>query len=280
MTLLLLMGLLHLFFLWSGDILALYALMGMLLPLFRNCSNKALLRWAAVLLLIPIGVDAVVELWKLQPASWFYDKMWHYCGVYGITEERYAYWLQEQTSYAGMFQFLVQGAFERMTEFIDGNRYFKVLGLFVLGFYIGRNRLYARLEEIRPLLRKVLWASLVVGLPLSFVYAHSCMEHHPWGLTIHTVLYTLSVFPLAFGYVSAVCLAHLWLGETAVAFPVRPARMDLANADIREVSSPREGVAAISSSLPPQRVRQGGGNIRRDACRGNLGGNLRHCRNS
>lgn len=228
MTLLLLMGLLHLFFLWSGDILALYALMGMLLPLFRNCSNKALLRWAAVLLLIPIGVDAVVELWKLQPASWFYDKMWHYCGVYGITEERYAYWLQEQTSYAGMFQFLAQGAFERMTEFIDGNRYFKVLGLFVLGFYIGRNRLYARLEEIRPLLRKVLWAGLVVGLPLSFVYAHSCMEHHPWGLTIHTVLYTLSVFPLAFGYVSAVCFAHLWLGATAVArFFAAPGRMAL-----------------------------------------------------
>ena len=228
MTVLFVIGLLHLLFLWSGDILALYALMGMLLPLFRNCSNKALLRWSAFLLLLPIVVDAVVELWKLQPASWFYDRMWHYCGVYGITEERYAYWLQEQTTYAGMFQFLVQGAFERMTEFIDGNRYFKVLGLFVLGFYIGRNRLYARLDEIRPLLRKVLLVGLVIGLPLSFVYAHSCMAHHPWGLTVHTLLYTLSVFPLAFGYVAAICLAHLRLGETPVArFFAAPGRMAL-----------------------------------------------------
>ncbi|MBR5716563.1 MAG: DUF418 domain-containing protein [Bacteroidales bacterium] len=228
MTLLLIIGLLHLFFLWSGDILALYALMGMLLPLFRNCSNKTLLRWAAVLLVLPIGVDAVVELWRLQPASWFYDKMWYYCGVYGITEERYAYWLQEQTTYAGMFQFLVQGAYERMTEFIDGNRYFKVLGLFVLGFYIGRNRLYARLEEIRPLLRKVLRVGLVVGLPLSFVYAHSCMMHHPWGLTIHTMLYTFSVFPLAFGYVAAIVLAYLRFGETSLTrFFAAPGRMAL-----------------------------------------------------
>ncbi|MBO4754049.1 MAG: DUF418 domain-containing protein [Bacteroidales bacterium] len=228
MTLLLFIGLLHLFFLWSGDILSLYALMGMLLPLFRNFSNKTLLIWAAVLLVLPIGVDAVVELWGLQPASWFYDKMWYYCGVYGISEERYAYWLQEQTTYTGMFQFLVQGAYERMTEFIDGNRYFKVLGLFVLGFYIGRNRLYARLEEIRPLLRKVLTVGLVVGLPLSFVYAHSCMMHHPWGLTIHTALYTFSVFPLAFGYVAAIVLAYLRFGETSMTrFFAAPGRMAL-----------------------------------------------------
>lgn len=228
MTVLLVMGLLHLCFLWSGDILALYALMGMLLPLFRNCSNKTLLRWAAFLLLLPIGIDAIVELFSLQPASWFYDKMWYWCGVFGITEDRYAYWLQEQTTYAGMFQFLVQGAFERMTEFIDGNRYFKVLGLFVLGFYIGRNRLYARLEEIRPLLRKVLAFGLVLGLPLSFVYAYSCMMHHPWGLTAHTALYTFSVFPLAFGYVATIALAYLRFGETTLTrFFAAPGRVAL-----------------------------------------------------
>ncbi len=228
MTVLLLIGLVHLLFLWSGDILALYALMGMLLPLFRRCSNRALLAWAAVLLLAPVGVDAVVEGFGLHPSAWFGERMWHYCGVFGISEERYAYWLQEQTSYVGVLQFLVQGAFERMTEFIDGNRYFKVLGLFVLGFYVGRNRLYARLEEIRPMLHRVLAVGLVWGLPLSFIYAHSCIEHHPWGLTIHTLLYTLSVFPLAFGYVAAIALAYLRWGETSLTrFFAAPGRMAL-----------------------------------------------------
>lgn len=177
MSVLFVIGLVHLLFLWSGDILALYALMGMLLPLFRRCSNRLLLAWAALLLLLPVGVDAVVESFGLHPSAWFGQRMWHYCGVFGISEERYAYWLQEQTSYVGVLQFLVQGAFERMTEFIDGNRYFKVLGLFVLGFYVGRNRLYARLEEIRPMLRRLLAVGSFGVCPLA-----SSMRTAVWSI--------------------------------------------------------------------------------------------------
>ena len=40
MGMLLLFGFLHLMFIWSGDILMLYALLGMLLPLFRRASDK------------------------------------------------------------------------------------------------------------------------------------------------------------------------------------------------------------------------------------------------
>ena len=41
---LLAIGVAHLMLLWSGDILALYAAIGLLLPLFRNCEPKTLLR--------------------------------------------------------------------------------------------------------------------------------------------------------------------------------------------------------------------------------------------
>lgn len=68
MSVLLLIGFLHLMFLWSGDILMLYALLGMLLPLFRNASNKVLLWWAFVLLAIPIAADFIVELSGIYPS--------------------------------------------------------------------------------------------------------------------------------------------------------------------------------------------------------------------
>ena len=47
-------GLLHMYLVWNGDILTLYALLGMLLPLFMNLSNRILLRWILVLLFIPL----------------------------------------------------------------------------------------------------------------------------------------------------------------------------------------------------------------------------------
>lgn len=51
MTVLAVIGFLHLMFIWSGDILMLYALLGLLLPCFRHVSDRGLLTWAAVLLL-------------------------------------------------------------------------------------------------------------------------------------------------------------------------------------------------------------------------------------
>ena len=46
MAVLLLFGCLHFYFLWFGDILALYALSGMVLYFFRNKSPKSLVGWA------------------------------------------------------------------------------------------------------------------------------------------------------------------------------------------------------------------------------------------
>ena len=54
LAILLLFGALHFVFVWWGDILAPYALMGFLLMLFRTRSQKALLRWSAVLYAWPL----------------------------------------------------------------------------------------------------------------------------------------------------------------------------------------------------------------------------------
>ena len=62
-------GFLHLMFIWSGDILLLYALLGMLLPLFRHVSDRVLLGTSAVLLLLPIPIDWLAGTPALPGAS-------------------------------------------------------------------------------------------------------------------------------------------------------------------------------------------------------------------
>src|SRR5918912_1719513 len=51
---LLVIGLAHAYLLWAGDILSIYALMGFLLIPFRKKTDAALLKWALVLLAVPI----------------------------------------------------------------------------------------------------------------------------------------------------------------------------------------------------------------------------------
>ena len=54
MLVLLLFGLIHFYFIWFGDILALYALCGMLLYFFRSKSPKSLVRWAVAFLSLSV----------------------------------------------------------------------------------------------------------------------------------------------------------------------------------------------------------------------------------
>lgn len=230
MVILLLIGFLHLMFIWSGDILMLYALMGMLLPLFRNVSNRGLLVTSGIFLLLPILVDSVATICGVYLSAPIVDAQWHYCGLYGITEENFAYWLRDAESYDKVFEFLIQGAIVRAQEFVDGNRYFKVFGLFLIGFYIGRNRLYADLHKYEAQMKKVLKYGLSFGLPISLIYAWSGMNGHPFGTASHTVLYTFSVYPMGIAYLAGFCLLfikteHLFLWKALAA----PGRMALTN---------------------------------------------------
>ncbi len=230
MLVLAVIGALHLMLIWSGDILLLYALLGMLLPLFRKVSDRALLTAAGVFLLLPVAVDAVTSILGIDLSAPAVRQQWRWCGRFGITEDNFAYWLRDATTYGQMFRFLVQGACERMYEFISGNRYFKVLGLFLIGLWIGRNRLFADLERTRPLLRRTALCGFLVGLPLSVLYAWSAMTGRPWGKVAHTVFYTVSVYPLGLAYLSGLCLLFLRRRQARVwTVLASPGRMALSN---------------------------------------------------
>lgn len=223
-------GILHLMFIWSGDILLLYALLGMLLPLFRRFSERNLLIVSFALLCIPVIVDFLCEVTQTSLSAHVIQIQQKYCAEFGITNENFAYWLHDAKSYNEVFQFLIQGAWVRMQEFIDGNRYFKVLGLFLLGFYIGRQRLYAHLGEKRAWLTKIFKGGLSLGLPVSILYAYSAMNNHLWGLTTHSILYLLGVYPLAFAYMSGICLFFLNHSNASVfQWFAAPGRMALTN---------------------------------------------------
>ncbi len=230
MFVLLIIGFLHLMYIWSGDILMLYALMGMILPLFIKVSDKVLLWTAGILLFLPVILDFALEAMGVSLSAPIVDWQWRECAKVGITEDNFAYWLRDAHSYREVFDFLIQGAIVRIQEFVDGHRWFKVLGLFMIGLYIGRHRLYADLENRKDMLRKVATWGLTIGLPLSCVYAWDSMSGHPFGNGSHSLIYFLSVYLTAFGYIGAIGLLYL-KNKDAVCWKILayPGRMALTN---------------------------------------------------
>lgn len=237
MSILAMIGFIHLLFIWSGDILLLYALLGMLLPLFGKLSDKKLLWISAGFILFPILVDALTTVGGVNLSEPAVRLQQYYCGLYGITNDNFGVWLRDADSYGGVFRFLVQGAFVRVQEFIDGHRALKVMGLFILGYYIGRNGIYANLTDRKEWLMKVCHISFLVGFPTSVLYAWSAVNHHPVGLVLHSLLYAVSVVPMGLAYITGICLLFLRKRNWRIwEYLAAPGRMALTNYISQSVS--------------------------------------------
>ena len=211
MLILAFIGLAHLLLLWAGDILLLYALIGLVLPLFWNVSNRRLLIMSGILLAFPIAMEAFtvltdkrfsLEIPVLKAMQYFRD-------MTGVSDDNFGLWLLEGKTYSDVLKFNLCGSFIRCQEFIEGNRVFKVLGLFLLGLYIGRNNIYANLEANKTAIKKVRFYGFIIGLPASCIFAWNAVSGHSLGLIMSAVLYAVSVIPMSFAYISSICLWYM-----------------------------------------------------------------------
>ncbi len=211
MFLLLLIGVSHLRFLWAGDILSLYAILGLLLPLFRNVGDRALLIIATVLLLSPIAVDAA----RVLTDDNFYPAGPVAVALDADTAENGSRWeALRALGDGGWKEFTV--ACQRTWLFriwiiVDSNRPQKVLALFLIGLWIARRKLFADTAKHRSLLRRVCIAGMALGIPFCVLnwYSINYLPQLPEAQgMVNTISYALGVVPLALAYASGFAL--LW----------------------------------------------------------------------
>ena len=167
---LLLIGLVHAFFIWSGDILVTYALLGFLLPLFFNRKPKTILIWTAslfigfiVLMAFAMGLMALGKMINegavadsLQP---FYDSM-----ESRIESSFHAY------GHGTFAEIMAQRATD--TLFGYSNLFasiFVIFPLFLLGLYAGKRAIFQNIEDNISLIKKTWKWGLVIGLTMSVV---------------------------------------------------------------------------------------------------------------
>lgn len=220
LIILLIIGAGHLLLLWEGDILLLYALIGMILPLFRKCSDKTLLIIAAALIASPLLFDLFSVLFNykngifLEKMAQAVDKSTGLPLDDSFSQYRYGrndawqHWRNWQAS----------GYLYRYAYILDSNRIPKVLAMFLLGFYAGRKMMYAKLEENITLFKKIRKWGFIIGTPAAI--ACTAFEifgkgiPNPLGLA-HTFFYAASVVPLCLAYTSVICLRYIHKKENS-----------------------------------------------------------------
>lgn len=211
---LLLIGAAHLFLLWEGDILFLYALIGFLLPLFRKCSDRTLLIWAAALLLSPILIDVIKVLLNIKTGDVIEVIAKKIDKTNGVpTDDSYAHYLfKDGSGWKEWRNWQESGFFWRYSYIIESNRIPKVLGMFLLGFWAGRKMIYSNLENYVSLFKKIRKWGFIVGIPASLAMAYFEIDSKAIPNTLgllDTLFYAVGVVPLSLAYAAVICL--LWI---------------------------------------------------------------------
>lgn len=225
----------HSLLLWDGDILLFYSIVGILLPLFRNCSDRTLLIWVVVLLLSPLLFDLAKVMtnnkWNL--GNPFIKQALLVDAKSGITEKNVDTWIVAHKSYSDLLKWTHSGTWWSWYLRIDSNRIPKVLAMFILGLYIGRKNLYSQLDIYRPLLKKIQLYGFAIGIPAGIAHAYFDFDHkaipNPLGL-LDTLSYALNVTPLALAYMATIALWYQAGKFSSLWSALKPAgRMALTN---------------------------------------------------
>ena len=159
-------GVLHGLFIWTGDVLLIYALAGMTLLLFRNLSPRAILYWV-------LGLWGVQALCCLSCGGFLFLSA-PFAGdsaqddpLQSLIErgrDAYAsgsYWQAQRFRFLEWFMMFLNAVFFAPN----------VLMMFLLGLYFGQLRVFERLGEHR---RWMLWLAgvcLPIGLAANGLYA-------------------------------------------------------------------------------------------------------------
>jgi uncharacterized protein len=210
----LLLGSVHIL-IWNGDIVLFYAMLGFLLLPFRRFTDKTLLITGATLILLPIVLYAAKMQWPWlnAPSNILYElggKVSEQLTGVG-SDADYLIWV-EKANWWDILKSNMGGVFFRFGYLLFISRIPKVLGMFLIGFVLGRSNFYKNIAQNKKIVFQMIGFGLLIGLPANYFlayYMHNFEGDYynlkPNGL-YQTIAYALGVAPFALVYVGTFML--------------------------------------------------------------------------
>ena len=186
---LLLFGAVHMLIFWTGDVLHMYALLGMLLVLLRNESDRTIISLIVLCLLFPIGVG----VFKILTADSF--DLQH-------LEQAFTQWLTSNDVAYGTGSFIdAMHEHTRETWFLYTDPasleytlsfYVQLTTTMLIGFLIGRHRIPQRIPELMPRVIRLQYWSLGIGIGSALLLAYGEKTVSPLDLSAKGIVVSMS----------------------------------------------------------------------------------------
>jgi uncharacterized protein len=162
-----LLGAVHAWLIWPGDVLIIYALIGAVILALRNRSNRFLLVAAGLSLLFGLALGLPGEAMDAF-RTWYGE----------VTAPLRRGELANSLYLTGSYFEVTRLRFQDYFSSYSGILYplGSLLAMFLLGLYAGKREILQRSEAHLPMIRRVFWVGLIVGTSLNGLYTYTTAD--------------------------------------------------------------------------------------------------------
>jgi uncharacterized protein len=208
LAVLLMLGLVHMVLLWYGDILTVYAVFGFVLLWAARRSDRAVVIMAGLLIIgLPIALGVTTTVMNFSDASPELA-----LGSRGRAEANAATLAVFQS---GTYAQIIRENLAQARQFFEGVQgltNMQYLGLFLLGLYVGRRRVFEHVAEHAAALRRIALWGLVGGIccgivdTIVVIVVGRRVAYSRPDLALLMYVLSIGTFVQAAGYVATVAL--------------------------------------------------------------------------
>jgi uncharacterized protein len=182
-------GAAHMLIFWTGDVLHMYAVLGLLLLLLRNSSDRTIYLLIVLCLLFPIG-SGLYKMATTDAANMEYLEQtfnaWLSSNDYAYGRGSFFDAMREHTRET-WFLYTDSASIEYTLSF-----YVQLTTTMLLGFLVGRHRLIQRVPELMSRLIKLQYWSLGIGIGSALLLAYGEKTVSPIDISAKSIVVSMS----------------------------------------------------------------------------------------